>query len=69
MLHSYRGSNVRRSAYIDASVIAVSDSLASACAKHDKAAELMGLVGGDVPELFVTDERRRPIERPRLTVM
>ncbi len=69
VLHSYIGSNVRRDPCVEASVVHVAATLAEAYHEYDKLAEALSTYGdGDEPLLFVTDENRRPIERPRLQV-
>jgi hypothetical protein len=67
--HSYIGSNVSRNPCTEASVVHVAATLAEAYDEYDNQAEALSRYNdGDEPLLFVTDELRRPIERPRLSV-
>jgi hypothetical protein len=69
VLHSYIGSNVRRDPCVEASVVHVAATLAEAYDEYDKLAEaLSSYDDGDELKLFVTDELRRPIERPKMMV-
>jgi hypothetical protein len=63
VVHSYRGSNVRRDPCIDASVVAEAATVVEAYEVLDRIASAM-----PNEPLFVTDELRRPVERPRLRV-
>jgi hypothetical protein len=67
LLHSFRGSNVKRSAYVDAAVVRAFDSVASAYAEMDALAEAFN-DEAEAARLLICDDRRRPVQRPHRSV-